>query len=658
LNSLFAAAAMLWLLAAVLAATRHLSRVSGLALVLGCIAAAIGALGSLPTGSTAALLPGGLFGERLTFRVSPDAAWLFGFGCCAAAVVCAVSTPVRPAFHGWTFGAASALIGAMGVFGIEDGVGFLIAWEIMGFGGAIMLLSERLSTAYGQSTLFMLALLEVGSVALIFVVIALGIHADTLNFSMHPGDGLSAAATVALGVLLIVGFGAKLGLLPFFEWFPNAYGTGSGATGALLSGVVLNAAFFGLGRGLLDWLPAVTDGAQTAMGMIAVIIGVASAVLTILYAFQEDDWRPLLSFSSAENASIAVAMLGATLLFRGDGKQDLAGLAWCVALLHLAGHSFAKSGLFLAADTIYRATGSYLISHSALLLRTPVFFGVGALFSAMSLAAMPPQAGFVSEWFVFQTLFQGFHLESLGGRLVMALAGAGLALTAAVALATLVKVFGIGLLGRNGHATDRVPTGLPWSVGLLGLAVLVFAAGLPFYLDILSTGSVAHFGVDIPRSMIQGLLLVPLTAKFAFISPTLLTVVMPLLALLPVALVTIAHRRGVRRSAVWYGGLRHDPIRVSTTALTFSNAMRTFYSFIYRPIASTERETTGAHYFVRKLTFTHDVAPIFGPLLFGPATHAVSSLARRFRSLQSGSLNFYLALIGFLLVLILAIALV
>ena len=53
----------------------------------------------------------------------------------------------------------------------------------------------------------------------------------------------------------MIGFGAKLGLLPFYEWFPLAYGAGSGATGALLSGVVLNAAFFGLGRGLLDWVP-------------------------------------------------------------------------------------------------------------------------------------------------------------------------------------------------------------------------------------------------------------------------------------------------------------------------------------------------------------------------------------------------------------------
>ena len=153
-------------------------------------------------------------------------------------------------------------------------------------------------------------------------------------------------------------------------------------------------------------------------------------------------------------------MLGAALMFRGDGQRDLASLAWAVALLHLAGHALAKGGLFLTADGVFRATGGYTIFHSDLLRRSSWVFGLGALFAAMSLAAMPPQAGFVSEWYVFQTVFQGFHLNTLGGGLAMALAGAGLALTAAVAFATFVKVFGIGLLGRSSRQVAPVSAGV------------------------------------------------------------------------------------------------------------------------------------------------------------------------------------------------------
>ena len=215
----------------------------------------------------------------------------------------------------------------------------------------------------------------------------------------------------------------------------------------LASGVPPNGAF---GLGILLWS-----------------IGVLSAILSVLYAFQQEDWRCLLSFSSAENAGIAVTALGASLMFRDSGLPDLAGLAWTVALLHLAGHALAKGCLFLTADGVYAATGGYLIRHSLIARRTSFVFSVGALFAAMSLAAMPPQAGFVSEWFLFQTVFQGFHLPDLTGRLVLALAGAGLALTAAVAFATFVKVFGVGLLGPaimqwGGSGTVRLPQSVFW----------------------------------------------------------------------------------------------------------------------------------------------------------------------------------------------------
>ena len=99
-----------------------------------------------------------------------------------------------------------------------------------------------------------------------------------------------------------------------------------------------------------------------------------------------------------------------------------------------------------------------------------------------------------------------------------------------------------------------------------------------------------EFGTLAASEMHDGLLLVPLTAKFAFISPTLLVIVMPLLAVVPIALVLANRRYAVRRVPVWYGGFDQDPERASTTALTFSNAMRTFYSFVYRPTEEIESE--------------------------------------------------------------------
>jgi hypothetical protein len=109
--------------------------------------------------------------------------------------------------------------------------------------------------------------------------------------------------------------------------------------------------------------------------------------------------------------------------------------------------------------------------------------------------------------------------------------------------------------------------------------------------------------------------------------------------------------------AVWYGGMDKDPLQAATTQLTFSNALRTFYGLVYRPRMRTERDfaDSGEHkYFLRRLSFSHNVAPIFGPYLFQPLERVVLTLARAARRLQSGSLNLYLGIIGVILVIILA----
>ena len=169
----------------------------------------------------------------------------------------------------------------------------------------------------------------------------------------------------------------------------------------------------------------------------------------------------------------------------------------------------------------------------------------------------------------------------------------------------------------------------------------------------------ATFDSDAPSNMADGWLLVPLTAKFAFISPSKLVIVMPMLALRPITLLLLSNRRRPRVVPVWNVGRDQNAQRAATTALTFSNALRTFYSFI--PIIETERESlqdsNGKPYFTRRLLFTHDVAPVFGPYLFAPLKKLVISLAARLQIIQSGHLNFYLSLIGALLVIILLVLL-
>ncbi len=661
-ESALAVGLALWLIGAVIALSGRW---------LGLARALIGAGALVLLGLAVAMLPAGLqpiqtflgIGpDGASFALSPDALWLLGFGLPGAALAIWLGTP-SPNKRTWIFGVAASLVGALGVFGMQDAVSFLVAWEIMSLGGAVMILGEDLSPDAGRPVLLMLGLLEAGSVALILAFILLANTAGSISFSAFA----AGAAAMPLGeqffvaLLLLAGFGAKLGLLPFYEWYPGAYGAASGASGAILSGVILNAAFFGLARGLVGWLPATTSLPFSVSGIVIVAIAVLTAILTALYAFQQEGWRELLSLSSAENGAISVALLGAALMFRQDGLADLAALAWTVALLHLAGHALAKGAMFLSADGVYAASGSYALLQRGVLRASSWVFGLGALFAAMSLAAMPPQAGFVSEWYLFQTFFQGFHLANLTSRLAAALAGTGLALTAAIALATSIKAFGLGLLGRRDPSLRPLPFPTQLAVGILGLLVLVLAVGMPIWIGALSVSETTAFGFDAAARMRHGWILVPLTATFAFISPSKLIIAMPLLALIPLGLLLVTLRARPRRVPVWYGGRSLNPKRATTTALTFSNALRTFYSFVYRPTVVTERqhaeESNGYPYFIRRLKFTHDVAPIFGPYLFVPLEKLAIRIAERLRVIQSGHLNVYLGLIAMLLVAILFISL-
>jgi len=650
-------AAALWLLSLALACIgigRVLARVF---LALGALLIVVVALWQLPSGLGMATLtaswgPAG----SMRFVLAPDALWLLLFGALAAFFATALGTTSQR-WRSWCSGAALSMLGALGCFGLQDAVSFLVAWEVMSLGGAVLLIGEKLGdTREGQGLFFMLSALEVGAVALLTALLMLSHSAGSLDFDSFVGAGVAFATwrRVVIGLLLLVGFGAKLGLLPFYEWYPGAYGQGSGASGALLSGIVLNAAFFALARAFTTWLPG-----DVALAIITVAAGVFSAILAVLYAFQENDWRRLLAFSSAENAAIAVTMLGASQLFRGEGLEALAGLSFAVALLHLGGHALAKGGLLLAADGAYRASGEYELIQRGLLRRSPWLYGIGVVFASMSLAAMPPQAGFVSEWFTFQTLFQGFHLTGMPGRLTLSLAGAGMALTAAIAFATFVKLAGLGVLGEASKRSPHpgVGIGYAWAIGLLGLAVLALAIGMPWWLLAVDNAVHARFAGGQAVPLHDGLILVPLTNAFAFISPTKLIIACPLLALLPLALLGMSRRRHrLRRASAWFGGLP-KPAHGNVTPLAFSNAMRTFYAFIYRPTDDVEQEQNHSDYFVQGLRHSASVSPLFEAAVFRTPTRIVQSMAKALGPLQSGHMNIYLGMVGVLLVLILALGL-
>lgn len=647
---------------ALLSTSTRKSKFSKYVFEIGILLLFIGTISALPNGSKTFLLFNNAL-HPVTFELNSSASWLVAFGL-VPAFLAGISLWNDPHSHNWYTAAAITIVGAIGVAGLQDSVSFLISWEIMSLAGAYLLLGDRKSATEesSRSNFFMLALLEVGSVALLLGLIVLGTRDPGFITFGHAWAQKSTRVTIWIGLLFTIGFGAKLGLLPFYEWYPAAYSSGRGASGSILSGIVLNVTWFALGRSLLEWMPS--NKTPVNFGIFVMILGVLSAVLSILYAFQQSDWRKLLSFSTAENAGLATAALGASIVFRSAGLQDLSTMAFAVGLIHLGGHSLAKGSLMLTADHIDATTGKYDITQHSAISRAPWTLGVGAVLGALSLAAMPPLAGFVSEWYIFQTVFHGFMVTNTIGRISLALAGTGIAFTAAVSLATMVKVIGVGLLGKqadnrlSSQSDNEIRSPRPTTVLLLGFMTLLYAAGMTWLIKLLKYSGWPRDSKAV-HHMVDGLLLVPLSSGFAFISPLLLIIVGTVLSLVPIALVRF-RKNGIvkyRKVPIWAHGLDSVPVESKTTSLVFSNALRQFYSFIYRPTTITQSHGNSDGYFVKQVKFEYSEAPIFGPLIFNPIVKLLKWAANKASMIQMGSMNLYLAYIGVILLIIIVISL-
>src|SRR5581483_9740119 len=170
-------------------------------------------------------------------------------------------------------------------------------------------------------------------------------------------------------------------------------------------------------------------------GFAVLAVGAVSALLGVMYALMEHDLKSLLAFHSVENIGIILLGVGAGMIFQTYGLRDLAALRLLAGLYHTINHAVFKALLFLGAGALLHAVHTRNREEYGGLLRRMPWTGAFFLVGAVSIAALPPSNGFVSEWLVFQSLFLSFHLPVVLLKLILPLAAATLALTGVLALA-------------------------------------------------------------------------------------------------------------------------------------------------------------------------------------------------------------------------------
>ena len=328
---------------------------------------------------------------------------------------------------------------------------FLLAWESMTIACYLLVNFEHEREQSRAAAYLFLVMAEFGTAAIVVALVVLSRASPSLDFVgiRATSSQLGAGARWVVFLLSFFGFGVKAGLVPLNTWLPRAHPAAPANVSAILSGTVLNMGLYGILRVNGDLLPL----GFVAAGIVAMGIGVISALVGILYATTSNDLKSLLAHSSIENVGIVVVGLGAAFIFRSAGFPALASIPLAAALYHMANHSVYKSLLFMAAGSVDDATGTRDLDRLGGLARWMPLTSLGFLVGALSISAIPPFNGFVSEWLTFQGLLRSAELAGQGVRIAFVLAGVGLALTAALATTCFVKAFAMGFLGM-----PRTPT--------------------------------------------------------------------------------------------------------------------------------------------------------------------------------------------------------
>jgi len=554
----------------------------------------------------------------------------------------------------WLAGLHSVLVLATAVaIGADNAFLFFLAWETLTVCIYLIASADRERPAELLAGYFTAGLTKIGGAALLAAFGLLYGHTHTFSLAAWMDAPLSGGTRGILFVLFLISFATKVGVLPLQGALPAGYGAAPRLGAASLS-VALGAGYYGLWRFEFDILGPL----PTWCGDAVLVIGALTALAGIVYAVTQDNLRRFLGYSTVEHAGIVLLGLGVALLGQTAHNPTLAASGLLAATLHVCAHNLAKTLALISIDRVETATGQHTIDPLGGLARRLPTSAAGLGVATLTLAAIPPLGGFVSEWFTFEALLQAFRMPTLLSRLLCALAAAALALTAGVGLLAFAKYYSFIFLGRARSAFSRLaePSPLPLSVGLLGVVVLFLGTAAPWEIHAVGSGLQPLLGLDPASTAIKHpLTLGPVFKEFSVLAPTWLSIVLPAYALLALLVVRGSRRSSApRRAPVWVTGSGGDLAAVQYRPSSYSNPLRVVLraplGYQTRLRAATEE---GPH---RPLLLETSVVLAIDRFLYRPVAVLSLATAGRVRRFQSGRLSIYL--LYMLVALIVALALI
>lgn len=533
----------------------------------------------------------------------------------------------------------------------DDAYAFMVAWETMALSSYFLVTAQHGLPDIRRAGFLYLLMAHVGAIAILlsFGVMQGGSWLFTFD-AMRHAHLAPQWATVAF-LLALVGFGAKAGLVPLHVWLPEAHPAAPSPVSALMSGIMLKTAVYGMLRVTFDLLHA----AAWWWGLVLLAVGLATALYGVIFAAVQTDMKRLLAWSSIENVGIIFAALGLAIVFGGVNMPSLAALALIALLYHSLNHAFMKSLLFLGTGAVLHSTGERNLGRLGGLIHRMPWVAWLTLVGALALAGLPPLNGFVSEWLLLQAFLFAHQVPHTFVNMLLPMGAALVALATALAAYVMVKFFGVIFLGQPREpALDRAhDAGVHERIGLVWLALGCVGLGLgpTLVIGALRTVVAQLTGATLPHAYAPWWLLVPLPQRQASYSPLVFFIAIAVAVALTTLAVRLFYHRRVRHAPAWDCGFGALNARMQDTAEGFGQPIRHIFGAFF----AMRRELPTPFDHAPRYRVT--VADRIWQGLYLPLGNLVERIADAFAILQQGRIATYLLYSFITLIALLALVL-
>lgn len=466
----------------------------------------------------------------------------------------------------------------------DDAYAFMVAWETMALSSFFLVTTDHKHAEIRRAGYLYLLIAHVGAIAILLSFGVMSAGSGDYSFAGMRAQDLSPFWGSVAFLLALFGFGAKAGLLPVHVWLPEAHPAAPSPVSAMMSGVMLKTAIYGILRVSFD----LVGTTLWWWGVVALVAGLATAVFGVLYATVQSDMKRLLAYSSIENIGLLAVGIGLALIFHAYRMEALAALALTAVFYHCLAHAGFKSLLFLCTGSVLHATKERSLGKLGGLIHRMPWVAWLALVGVIAGAGLPPLSGFVSEWLLLQAFLFSPNLPHAWLNMVVPVAAAVVALVAAIAGFAMVKFHGIIFLGqmREPALKDAHDAGTWEKLGLAWLALLTLLLG------VLPSTVILRLDAATQQLLGKGLaerlneqgwwMLAPIGPARASYEPMIFLVVIVLSVWLGRWLVTRLYHGRMRRTPAWDCGYHFQGPRAQDTAEGFSQPIRRIFEPMFR----------------------------------------------------------------------------